>query len=139
MAKTQDKTASKKKTSPKEEISEFWNDFREFAFKGNVIDLAVGVIVATAFNKIVQSLTNDIIMPIFGKVLGNAAFSELYINLSSTDYATLAEATAAGAPVIKYGLFLTSILDFLIITLSLFIALRVILYSKRKEKEEDAK
>lgn len=136
MAKTQDKTA-RKKVSPKAEISEFWNDFREFAFKGNVIDLAVGVIVATAFNKIVQSLTNDIIMPIFGKILGNAAFSELYINLSSTDYPTLAQATAAGAPVIKYGLFITSILDFLIITLSLFIALRVILHSKRKEKEEE--
>lgn len=136
MAKTQDKTA-KKKASPKAEINEFWNDFKEFAFKGNVIDLAVGVIVATAFNKIVQSLTNDIIMPIFGKVLGNAAFSELYINLSSTDYPTLAEATAAGAPVIKYGLFITSILDFLIITLSLFIALRIILHSKRKEKEEE--
>lgn len=115
---------------------EFWEGFKAFAFQGNVIDLAVGVIIGTAFNKIVQSLTSDIIMPIFGRILGNTAFSDLYINLGTESYASLADAVAAGAPVIRYGLFLTNVLDFLIIALSLYIALKVILGKKKQEEEK---
>src|SRR6185369_17160473 len=88
------------------------------------------------FNKIVQSLTNDIIMPIFGKILGNSAFSDLYINLSDKQYSNLADAAADGAPIIRYGLFINSIIDFLIIALTLFIVLKFIL---RKKKEEEVK
>jgi large conductance mechanosensitive channel len=116
--------------------TDFWVDFRKFAFQGNVIDLAVGIIIGGAFNKIVQSLTNDIIMPIFGKLLGNVAFSDLYINLSDKQYATFSEAVAAGAPIIKYGQFINNILDFLIIALSLYVFLKVVL---RKKQEEEKK
>ncbi len=116
--------------------SDFVEDFKEFAFKGNVIDLAVGVIIGGGFNKIVQSLTNDIIMPIFGKILGNAAFTDLYINLSDKHYDNLADATVDGAPIIKYGLFINSIIDFLIIALTLFVVLKFVL---RKKKEEEVK
>jgi|GEM_PF-6872070 len=68
-------------STSKQEATKFWHNFKEFAFQGNVLDLAIGVIIGAAFNKIVQSLTSDIIMPIFGRILGNMAFSELYLNL----------------------------------------------------------
>jgi len=120
----------------------FWDDFRTFAFQGDVIDLAVGIIIGGAFNKIVQSLTNDIVMPVFGKILGNADFSNLFINLSDKPYNTLAEATAAGAPVIRYGAFITDVIDFFIIALSLYIFLKIVLKKKNQEKkaaEKEAK
>jgi large conductance mechanosensitive channel len=126
-------------SNAREEASEFWQDFRSFAFKGDVLDLAVGVVIGTAFNKIVQSLTNDVIMPIFGAVIGNSAFSDLYINLSNDQYANLSDATAAGAPVIKYGLFITNILDFFIIALSLYVVIRFVLRKRKEEKLEEAK
>lgn len=112
----------------------FWQDFRAFAFQGNVVDLAVGIIIGGSFNKIVQSLVSDIIMPIFGRILGNAAFTDLYINLGTKDYPNLAEAVKDGAPVIKYGAFLTNIVDFMIVALTLFIILRYVLHQKKKEE-----
>ncbi len=117
----------------KSEAKGFVTDFKSFAFKGNVIDLAVGVVIGTAFNSIVQSFANDIIMPPIGKLLGNSAFKELYINLSNQSYVNLAAADAAGAPVIRYGLFLSNLLNFLILALTLFIVLRYFLRFKREE------
>lgn|SRR5690606_36539911 len=126
------------KSKAKEKVTGFWEEFSDFAIKGSVIDLAVGIIIGASFNKVVQSLVNDVIMPVFGKVLGNAAFTELYINLSDQTYSNLADAEAAGAPVIKYGAFFTNILDFFIVALSIFIILKVF-FRHKKEKEEESK
>jgi large conductance mechanosensitive channel len=104
----------------------FLKEFKDFAMKGNVIDLAVGIVIGTAFNKIVSSFVNDIIMPPIGLLLGNADFTQLYINLSNTAYNTMAEAVAAGAPIIKYGNFISTIIDFLIIALAVFVAIKFI-------------
>ncbi len=125
----------KKTQQAKEGVFNFWSEFREFALKGNVIDLAVGIIIGASFNTVVQSLVNDMIMPIFGKILGDAAFSELYINLSDQEFESLAHAIAAGAPVIKYGLFITNIINFFIVTLSLFIILKYV-FRKKMEAEK---
>lgn len=122
--------------SKREEATKFWQDFKDFAFKGDVLDLAIGVIIGGAFNKIVQSLTSDIIMPIFGRILGNMAFSDLYLNLGTESYNTLSEAVAAGAPVIKYGAFITNVLDFLIIAMSLYVAIRFVLGKRKEEAAE---
>jgi large conductance mechanosensitive channel len=95
--------------------------FREFAFKGNVLDLAVAVILGTAFGKVVGSLVEDIIMPPLGLVLGNVDFRDLFVDLSRGGYPTLAAATAAGAPVIRYGLFLNTLVTFLILAFAVFL------------------
>jgi large conductance mechanosensitive channel len=87
--------------------------FKEFAMKGNVLDLAVGFIIGAAFGKIVTSLVADIIMPPIGLIVGKVDFSGLFLNLSGKSYATLAEAKAAGAPTLNYGLFLNNVVDFL--------------------------
>jgi large conductance mechanosensitive channel len=99
-------------------------DFKEFILRGNVIDLAVGIIIGIAFGAIVNSLVKDIIMPPIGKVLGNIDFSDLYVNLSGTAYPSLAAAREAGAPVIAYGNFINTIINFLIIAFVLFIIIR---------------
>jgi large conductance mechanosensitive channel len=101
-----------------------WKEFREFAMKGNVIDMAVGIIIGAAFGKIVTSLVNDIIMPPIGMLMGKTNFASLYINLSDTKYASLAEATAANAPVIRYGVFIQTVLDFLIVAFAIFLAIK---------------
>lgn len=111
-----------------------WNDFKRFAMRGNVIDLAVGVVIGGAFGKIVTSLVNDIIMPIVGKLIGNIDFSNLYINLSDKKFSSFAEAQAAGAATINYGVFINNVLDFLIISFSIFIVIRQL--NKFKKKEE---
>ncbi len=87
-------------------------EFKEFAMRGNVVDLAVGVVIGGAFGKIVDSLVKDIIMPIVGAMMGGADFKSLYINLGSTAYETLELAEKAGAPLIKYGAFINSMVDF---------------------------
>jgi large conductance mechanosensitive channel len=109
-------------------------EFREFAMRGNVIDLAVAIIIGAAFGKIVTSLVNDIIMPPIGLVMGNADFSALFLNLSGGGYATLAEAEAAGAPVIKYGIFINTVLDFLIVAFAIFLVIRAMNKLKRKQE-----
>ena len=96
-------------------------EFKEFAVKGNVVDMAVGVIVGGAFGKIVTSLVNDIIMPLVGVLTGGIDFSNLFLPLDGNRYATLAEAEAAGAAVLKYGSFLSQVLDFLIVSFVIFI------------------
>ncbi|WP_035291799.1 MULTISPECIES: large conductance mechanosensitive channel protein MscL [Clostridiaceae] len=108
-------------------------EFKKFALKGNVVDLAVGVIIGGAFGKIVSSLVNDIIMPIIGSLVGKVDFSNLYINLSGQEFNSLAEAKKAGAATINYGLFLNNVIDFLIIAFSIFIVIRQ--FDKFKKKE----
>jgi large conductance mechanosensitive channel len=99
-------------------------EFKEFAMRGNVLDMAIGIILGVAFGKIVTSFVNDVLMPPIGLVLGNVDFASLFINLSGTPYATLAEAKAAGAATIRYGLFLNAVLDFLIVAFVIFLLVR---------------
>ena len=102
----------------------FASEFREFALKGNVMDLAVGVIIGAAFGKIVTSLVNDIIMPPLGLALGKVDFSSLFINMSGTHYNSLAEAKAAGAATLNYGVFINNILDFLLVAFAVFLLVK---------------
>jgi large conductance mechanosensitive channel len=103
-----------------------FREFREFAMRGNVVDLAVGIIIGAAFGKIITSLVNDIIMPPVGLVLGRVDFSNLFVNLSGQPYASLAEAKAAGAPTINYGIFLNNVIDFVIVAFAIFLLVRFI-------------
>lgn len=109
-----------------------WKEFRDFAMRGNVVDLAVGIIIGTAFGKIVSSLVNDILMPPIGTLLGRADFSNLFINLSSKPYASLADAKAAGAATVNYGLFVNTIIDFVIVSFAIFVVIRQINRFTRK-------
>ena len=111
-------------------LKETIQEFKEFAIKGNVVDMAVGVIIGGAFGKIVTSFVNDLIMPIIGKLTGGADFSQLYLPLDGNHYATLADAQAATAT-IAYGSFLTQVLDFLIVAIVIFAALKVLVKLKR--------
>lgn len=111
----------------------FISEFKEFAVKGNVIDLAVGFILGAAFGKIVTSLVNDIIMPPIGMLLGGVNFTDLFISLDGKSYASLEIAQAAGAPVIAYGAFVNVIIEFLIIALALFFVIKAINRLKREE------
>jgi len=99
-------------------------EFKEFAVKGNMIDMAVGIIVGAAFGKVVTSLVNDLIMPPIGLLLGKVDFKSLFVNLTSTPYGTLAEAEKAGAPVLRYGLFINTALDFLIVAFVIFLVIK---------------
>ncbi|MEL7644102.1 MAG: large-conductance mechanosensitive channel protein MscL [bacterium] len=101
-----------------------FKEFKEFIMRGSVLDLAIGVIIGGAFGKIVSSLVDDIIMPPIGLLLGKVNFADLYINLSGTDYPSLAAAQEAGAPTLNYGLFLNSIIQFLIIALVIFLIIK---------------
>jgi large conductance mechanosensitive channel len=103
-----------------------FREFREFAMRGNVVDLAVGIIIGAAFGKIITSLVNDIIMPPIGLLLGRVDFSNLFINLSGQPLASLAEAKAAGAPTINYGVFLNAVMDFAIVAFAIFLLVRFI-------------
>lgn len=101
-----------------------FKEFREFVLRGNVLDLAVAVIIGAAFGQIITSLVKDVIMPPIGLLLGGVDFSNLFINLSGTEYASLAEAQAAGAATINYGVFLNNIINFLIIAFVIFLVVR---------------
>lgn len=103
-----------------------WNEFRKFALKGNMVDLAVGVIVGAAIGKVVTSLVSDIVMPPIGLLLGRVNFSSLYVNLGRTKYATFEEAKTAGAPTINVGLFINTVIEFLIIMLVVFLIVRTV-------------
>lgn len=111
-------------------------EFREFAMRGNVIDLAVGVIIGVAFGKIVTSLVNDIIMPPIGILLGGVDFTEMYVNLSGGEYASLAAAKEAGAATINYGVFANAVINFLIVAFAIFM---VIKQMNRLKKKDEAK
>lgn len=102
-------------------------EFKDFALKGNVVDLAIGIIIGAAFSKLVTSFVNDILMPPVGLLLGKVDFTNLFINLSDKPYASLALAKAAGAPTINYGLFLNNIIDFLIVSATIFLIVHQLL------------
>jgi large conductance mechanosensitive channel len=110
-----------------------FKEFKEFALKGNVIDLAIGIIIGAAFGKVVQSLVTDIIMPPIGKIVGNVDFASLFINLSGTSYTTLAEAKKAGAATLNYGLFLNAVVDFILMAFVVFLMVKQINRLKRDE------
>ena len=101
-----------------------FKEFRDFVMRGNVLDLAVAVIIGTAFGKIITSLVNDLLMPPVGLLLGGVDFANLFLNLSGTPYASLAEAQAAGAPTVNYGLFLNTVIDFVIVAFVIFLVVR---------------
>ena len=109
-------------------------NLKEFAMKGNVVDLAVGVVIGGAFGKIVTSLVNDIIMPLVGLLIGGVDFTNLFITLDGSNFSTLAEAQEAGAATLNYGLFIGAIIDFLIISFSIFMVIRQINKLKKKKK-----
>ncbi len=113
-------------------------EFKKFALRGSVIDLAVGVIIGGAFGKIVSSLVNDIIMPPLGLLLGRVNFSNLFISLTGEKYTSLIDAQNAGAPTLNYGVFINNILDFIILAFVIFIMIRAInrLTKKQKAAEE---
>jgi large conductance mechanosensitive channel len=110
-------------------------EFREFAVRGNMVDLAVAVIIGAAFGRIITSLVSDIIMPPIGLLFGRVDFSNLFINLSGKPYATLAEAKRAGAATINYGSFLNTVIDFLIVALAIFLVVRYMNRLKRQPEE----
>jgi large conductance mechanosensitive channel len=101
-------------------------DFKAFVMRGNVLDLAVGVIIGAAFGKIVSSVVDDVLMPPIGRALGHVDFSNLFINLGDKTYDSLAAAKAAGAPTLNYGLFLNTIINFLIVALCVFIIIQIV-------------
>jgi large conductance mechanosensitive channel len=111
-----------------------FKEFRDFVMRGNVLDLSVAVIIGGAFGKIVTSLVNDILMPPIGLLLGAVDFSNLYINLSGSPYASLAEAQQAGAPTINYGLFLNTVIDFVIVAFVIFLMVRAAHRMDRRPK-----
>ena len=110
-----------------------YNEFKKFIMRGNVIDLAVGVVIGAAFGKIVTSFVEDILMPPIGLLLGNADFSNLFINLSGKDYPSVAAAKQAGAATLNYGIFFNNILNFLIIALAIFLLIKQINRMNRQE------
>jgi large conductance mechanosensitive channel len=107
-------------------------EFREFAVKGNAVDMAVGIIIGGAFGKIVTSLVNDIIMPPIGMLLGNVPFSSLFIALNGRLYTTVEDAKAAGVPTINYGVFLNTVFDFIIVAFCMFLVVRQMNRVKKK-------
>jgi len=113
-------------------------EFKTFAMRGNVLDMAIGIIIGGAFSKIVTSFVNDVLMPPFGLLLGRVDFSNLYLNLSRTEYASLAAAQEAGAATINYGLFLNRVLDFFIVAFALFLLVRQINRLAREPKKPPA-
>ena len=110
-------------------------EFKEFAVKGNAIDMAVGIIIGGAFGKIVSSLVNDVIMPPIGQLLGGVDFGNLFYTLGGGDYATLEAAEEAGAAVVKYGAFIQTVVDFTIIAFVIFMMVRAMNNLRKKEEE----
>jgi large conductance mechanosensitive channel len=110
-------------------------EFREFATRGNVIDLAIGIIIGTAFLKIVDSLVKDVIMPPFGLLLANVDFSNLFVTLGSGSYETLAQAQEAGAATINYGLFINEVIGFIIVAFAVFLLVKQVNRMRRREVE----
>jgi len=110
--------------------------FKNFALRGNVVDLAIGIVIGGAFSNIVSSFVSDILMPPIGLLLGNTDFSNFFINLSGRRYDSLAAAEEAGAATINYGVFINTILDFIIIAFALFLIVRQINRLQRQKEEE---
>jgi large conductance mechanosensitive channel len=115
-----------------------FKEFKEFAVRGNVVDMAVGIIIGAAFGRIVTSFVNDVIMPPIGLLVGNTDFSQLFINLNDGAYATLAEAQEAGAATLNYGIFLQTVFDFLIVAFAIFLVVKQMNKLKRKDEAAPA-
>jgi large conductance mechanosensitive channel len=113
-------------------------EFKAFVMRGNVIDLAVAVIIGAAFGKIISSLVSDVLMPPIGRVLGQVDFSGLYVNLTGTSYPSLTAAKAAGAATINYGLFLNATVDFVIVAFVLFLVIRMANHMQRALAKPEA-
>ena len=113
-------------------------EFRDFIMRGNVLDLAVAVIIGAAFNSVVNSLVNDVIMPPIGWILGGVDFSNLFIDLSGKGYASLVAAEEAGAPIIKYGLFVNNVINFLIIAFVIFMIIKQVNRMQKPKEEASA-
>ena len=114
------------------------SEFKEFALKGNVMDMAVGIIIGGAFGKIVASLVNDLLMPLVGLAMGGVSFADLYTALDGNTYESLAVAEEAGAAVFKYGAFIQSTIDFVIIAFVIFMMVRAMNNMRKKEEEAPA-
>ena len=110
-------------------------EFKEFAMRGNVVDMAVGIIIGAAFGKIVSSLVKDVIMPPIGLMMGNVDFTNLFIDLSGQAYESLAAAQEAGAATINYGVFINTVLDFIIVAFAIFMVIKQMNRLKKKEEE----
>ena len=118
-------------------MQRFWSEFKEFAMKGSVIDLAIGIVIGTAFQAIVNSLVNDIIMPPIGAIMGKVDFKDLFINLSSTAVTSIADAKAKGVPTLNYGQFINHIISFLIVAWALFLVVKVINRLRRERERKE--
>ena len=119
-------------------MSGFINEFKEFAMRGNVVDMAVGIVIGVAFGAIVTSLVDDVIMPPIGLLLGSVDFSDLFINLSGEDYPSAAAAKAAGAPAIYIGLFINAVINFVIVAFAIFLVIKGMNRLKRRAEEAPA-
>lgn len=119
-------------------MKKLWDEFKKFMVRGNVIDLAVGIIIGGAFKTIATSLVNDVLMPPIGLLLGKVNFRDLFINLSGVPYASLAEAKDAGAATINYGVFINTIIDFVITALAVFVIIRQINRLQEAAKRKEA-
>jgi large conductance mechanosensitive channel len=115
-------------------MSGFFREFKEFAMRGNVVDMAVGIVIGAAFGAIVNSLVKDVIMPPIGLVTGNIDFSDLFINLSGQSYASLAAARDAGAPVIAYGSFINAVINFIIVAFAIFLVVKGMNQLRRQQE-----
>ena len=118
-------------------MANFVQEFKDFAMRGNVMDMAVGVIIGGAFGKIVSSLVDDVLMPLISKMTGGVSFTDLFVTLGEGNYNTLAEAKEAGTAVLAYGQFIQNIIDFLIIALCIFLMIKG-MNKLNKKKEEPA-
>ena len=116
----------------------FMQEFKEFALRGNVLDLAIGIIIGAAFTTVVNSLVNDVLMPPIGELLGNVDFSNLFINLSGGDYDSLVAAQEAGAATLNYGLFINAVINFLIVAFVIFILIKQINRLQGEQEEAPA-
>lgn len=111
-----------------------WREFREFVSRGNVFDLAVGIVIGAAFTSVVNSFVQDVLMPPIGMLTGGADFADLFVDLSGGGYASLAEAKEAGAPTINYGLFLNAVVSFLIVAFAVFLLVKG--YNRMRQRAE---
>jgi large conductance mechanosensitive channel len=115
-----------------------FKEFKEFAMRGNVMDMAVGIIIGAAFGKIISSLVSDVLMPPIGKLMGGVDFSNLFISLSGGQHASLEAAKAAGAATINYGVFINTVIDFIIVAFAIFLLVKAMNKAKRKQEAPPA-
>jgi large conductance mechanosensitive channel len=115
-----------------------FKEFKEFAMRGNVVDMAVGIVIGAAFGKIVSSFVSDVIMPPIGKLMGGVDFSNLFVSLSGGSYASLDAAKAAGAATLNYGVFINTVIDFLIVAFAIFMIVKAMNKMKRKAEAAPA-